>query len=68
MIDKSFDARGQVKEILLNQLQMLQEESKKVAKTEDHFEIPRSLNLISEAMVNTASAIVMISDKEGTPC
>lgn len=49
--------RAMMKEILMNQLQLLQEESKKVAKTEDHLESPRSLNLISDAMVNVVSAI-----------
>ena len=63
MEDKSFDVRNHVKEILLNQLQLLQEESKRATQAEDFYELPRSLAMISEAMVNVASAVVTISDR-----
>lgn len=68
MEGKNFDVRNHVKEVLLNQLQLLQEESKRVTQAEDFYELPRSLAMISEAMVNVASAVVTISDRQGTPC
>ena len=56
-----------VKEILLKQLQLLQEESEKTRNEGDACERPRNLACLSEAMAQVASTIgVVTGDKQQT--
>lgn len=62
--------KSKLKEILLKQLQMLQEESEKARNAEDVLDRARSLSMLSEAMAKIASEAVAVTldEEAGTHC
>lgn len=51
-----------IKEILLNQLQLLQEESEKAREMQNDFDRPHNLAMLSEAMAHVASAAAAVTN------